>query len=375
MLKKYNKKTKGALLFRHIHPQWHRNSIVKEGLYNNEYLKVEISKNAHYNVEMYYNATGKEQKGFFKVWKHASRTFGLFDLEGKMLNYGYFDKSPKPKYIQLYPKVKSNSSQSRISEVFAFCWSCGSCCTECIIIPYNSGNSGGGGYGYMSEMNNPTEDSPYDPGPVDEGYDNSGLGSNGTSGGSVSVGTTPPPPPPFVDPPEEEKLPEPVQCDSPSPANRLNDVNNMPPEKTSNTQINPNTCVLKTLEYVSKYFGSDLKEGDFLLYEIKKNQNYDVYNYGLNPDEINDLLNYFTTFSNILPQDVNNAIINKDHPVMAFYETGIDPTTNKPFGHEVMITGVSDDGKYFRYFDPQLGEYRCLPKEDLEDFREIKGFK
>ncbi len=376
MLKKYNKKTRGALLFRHIHPQWHRNSIVKEGIYNHEYLKVVMSKNKHYNVEMYYNATGKEQKGFFKVWKHASRTFGLFDLEGKMLNYGYFDKSTKPKYIQLYPKVKSNSSQSKTSGVSVTCFSCGNCCTECIVLYVPDDNGGGGSSGTDDEFGEESHSDGSSP------YDSYGSPDPFESFISpVIKDIVLAPPTPFIPPSvggapdgNEGDLPEPKICDSPSPANRLDDINNMPPEKTGDVQ-KFNTCVLKTLEWIAGYYENENDLNDFLLYVATKLKNPNAMFTGLDVEEIELLLREFTTFSNILPQDVNNAIINNDHPVMAFYKSGIDPLTNKPFGHEVMITGVSDDGKYFRYFDPQLGEYRCLPKEDFEDFREIKGFK
>jgi hypothetical protein len=152
----------------------------------------------------------------------------------------------------------------------------------------------------------------------------------------------------------------------------------LPPDHTTNTQVG-NFCVFKTMEWLAKFYGSDVNSGTYLLYYMNLKKNFAIINTGFQGtfNDLNALLDHFfniTAVSNTITSDAEvKAAIDAGHPIAAFLLNGILPD-GSPDGHEIFIMGYNNDGTY-EYFDPQSGTYESASPSTFKDMQIITGVK
>jgi len=150
---------------------------------------------------------------------------------------------------------------------------------------------------------------------------------------------------------------------------QLPKTNKLPPRTTTDVQIGA-TCVFKTMEWISKYYGGTTTVGDILLrYAQDKGLTFPqlmavINTNGIPSADVQSLAtHYFDTASTTnLHTSINNG-----HPVMGtILVNGL--------GHEVMVTGYFTNG-IMEYFDPETGTYHSKPANEIFNVIEIKGKK
>lgn len=150
---------------------------------------------------------------------------------------------------------------------------------------------------------------------------------------------------------------------------QLPKTNKLPPRTTTDVQIGA-TCVFKTMEWISKYYGGTTTVGDILL-RYAQDKGYTlpqlmavINTNGIPSTDVQSLAtHYFDTASTTnLHTSINNG-----RPVMGtILVNGL--------GHEVMVTGYFTNGT-MEYFDPETGTYHSKPANEIFNVIEIKGKK
>lgn len=192
------------------------------------------------------------------------------------------------------------------------------------------------------------------------------YGFCGTGDPCIDYGYCPENPSPEPDPCEGCQTPNPV---TPVANHQLSNTSRLPPRQTSDTQVGA-TCVFKTMEWISKYFGGSKTVGTFILeYGLSKGMDLIqimamINSGGVPASDLNSLVgsHFNITSSSNLQTSINNG-----HPVMATIGAANG-------GHEVMITGYYNDGK-IEYFDPETGTYGSKPANEFSHLIEIISLK
>ena len=176
------------------------------------------------------------------------------------------------------------------------------------------------------------------------------------------------------------------QCDNPPPTpdpttptvdtkadHQLPKTDKLPPRSGGETQV-LSTCVFKTMEWISKYYGGTNTVGSMinsyaqaiatttLPYGQALTQ---TVSNGITGSQINtavDLVFDTKTITSI------TSAINSGDPVMGTL------TISPGNGHEVMITGYNNDGT-IEYFDPETAKYGTKAASSFSLLIEITGIK
>lgn len=171
-------------------------------------------------------------------------------------------------------------------------------------------------------------------------------------------------------PPVKEYLP----VEDPTKADHSLNKNKLPPNNTTDKQIG-NTCVFKTMEWISKFVGGDKLFSDFIVVYANKTQTptqtgvdrtLNLMQNGVPLEELNKLVSTFfeTTTTISIPKsiDAGNSLM------------GTITTNNTNIGHEVMITGYNNNGG-IQYFDPETGQYGLKVASDFTNLITISKLK
>ena len=153
---------------------------------------------------------------------------------------------------------------------------------------------------------------------------------------------------------------------------KLSTQTNLPVDGTTNKQVG-NMCTMKTIEWVSKFFGGSTSAGDALLW-LTQTRGYTMIDMlaiinstGVSVSDLQLMTDHYFTNSSISDLDAIKAAIDAGNPVMASLVTGSD-------GHEVMLTGYNNSGTV-EYFDPQLGTYINVAASAFSNMLQIKSKK
>ncbi|TAH13871.1 MAG: hypothetical protein EAZ12_01210 [Sphingobacteriia bacterium] len=175
-------------------------------------------------------------------------------------------------------------------------------------------------------------------------------------------------------------VPVTINLDRPRPRSKaeykLPYQNRLPEDSTTDTQV-ANTCVLKTLEYISTFLGKKILVNDMLpwaatnLYPGKSflEALQEVVSNGILSTDVPALINnFFDSISTLNTAEKVRQSIQDGYPMFTYIVIN-DPNTGLPItGHAVMITGWNSDiNAPFEYFDPLLGRY---VNTTLENFRQ-----
>jgi hypothetical protein len=165
-----------------------------------------------------------------------------------------------------------------------------------------------------------------------------------------------------------------IPVEDPTKADHALDKNKLPPNNTTDKQFG-NTCVFKTMEWVSKFVGGNKLFTDIMKDYANKIQTptrsnvtilQDLFKNGVPAEELNQLVSTFfeTTTTISIPKsiDAGNALM------------GTITIANTNFGHEVMITGYNDNGG-IQYFDPETGQYGLKVAADFTNLITISKLK
>jgi RHS repeat-associated protein len=146
------------------------------------------------------------------------------------------------------------------------------------------------------------------------------------------------------------------------------DPSKLPQNNSKDIQFGP-LCVFKTLEFIGKYFGSNLNEINYSTYWQLDLNHPEVYEKGFEGN-INELQNLIGNFFVPETYSWNNIAvsINLGHPIFAYINT------QNSWSHAVFVTGYNNNGSIV-YYDPERGNYNFIPRSLIVYSYPVVGLK